>query len=283
MTEQDFELLSAYIDNALTPEERAALESRLLTDAALRAELEALQRTVTMIRALPELRAPRNYTLDPAVYARPPAAAPPNVIDFTQATGARSRTRGISRLLIAAASVMLAFVAVVALLTQQGTPAPASTQSSGVALAVTSTQAPTLAAMPTPTLEAQVETFAFKEPETLEAGAAAPTDLAPMMQRSAAIELPEGTAEQVLEGQDDAAADLMMLPPGAEEESAAGSMNDAAASSMLDESSEATAMQESAPAPVQPSDIGRGGLSMRQVVSYALVVVIVWRLIRLPY
>lgn len=278
MTEQDFELLSAYIDNALTPEERATLEARLLTDAALRAELDALQRTVTMIRALPELRAPRNYTLDPAVYARPPAAAPPNVIDFTQAVESRPRIRGISRLLIAAASVILAFVAVVALLTQQGGPAPASTQSGGVALAVTSTFASTQAALPTPTLGTVVETFAFKEPEMLEAGAPAPTDLAPMMQRSAAMEPPQSTPAPILEERDDvAAADLMMLPPGTEEESAVGGANDAAASSMMEESTEQ--VFEAVPAPF---DWPRMGLSMSMIVGYTLVVIIVWRVMWMP-
>lgn len=109
MTEQDYELLSAYIDGELNTAEREALEARLMANSALRDELEALRRTVALVRALPELRAPRNYTLDPAVYGRPPAAPPKNMIMFPRAN--------VRRLLIAAASVMLAFVAVVALLT----------------------------------------------------------------------------------------------------------------------------------------------------------------------
>ncbi len=63
VSERDIEQLSAYIDEQLPPEERAALEERLREDAALRAELDAMQRTVSLIRALEPMRAPRDFTL----------------------------------------------------------------------------------------------------------------------------------------------------------------------------------------------------------------------------
>ena len=63
-TEQDYELLSAYIDDALAQSERAALESRLRTDARLQRELDSLRQTVQLINQLPTLRAPRDFTLD---------------------------------------------------------------------------------------------------------------------------------------------------------------------------------------------------------------------------
>lgn len=66
----DLELLSAYLDDALLPEERAAVEQRLLAEPALRAELEALRAVVDQVRALPELTAPRDFRLDPAVYGQ---------------------------------------------------------------------------------------------------------------------------------------------------------------------------------------------------------------------
>ncbi|MBN2471067.1 MAG: hypothetical protein JXN59_10110 [Anaerolineae bacterium] len=66
----DLELLSAYLDDALAPPERAALERRLAAEPALRAELEALQAVVTRVRALPTLAAPRDFRLDPAVYGQ---------------------------------------------------------------------------------------------------------------------------------------------------------------------------------------------------------------------
>jgi hypothetical protein len=63
MTERDLELLSAYLDSALTGEERAGLEVRLAQDADLRRELETLRETKALIVGLPRLRAPRNLTL----------------------------------------------------------------------------------------------------------------------------------------------------------------------------------------------------------------------------
>ena len=63
--DQAFELLSAYIDDALPAAERADLEARLTTDPTLRAELQALRETVTLLQALPTLKAPRDFTLTP--------------------------------------------------------------------------------------------------------------------------------------------------------------------------------------------------------------------------
>src|SRR5689334_19309551 len=62
-TEQDYELLSAYLDGELNEAERAALETRLAADKQLRDELEVLRQTVALIGSLRLNRAPRNYTL----------------------------------------------------------------------------------------------------------------------------------------------------------------------------------------------------------------------------
>lgn len=72
--EQIDEWLSAYIDGALGPRERARLEARLAQDADLRARLESLQQTVALVRGLPPVPAPRNFLLTPAM-VRPPAPA----------------------------------------------------------------------------------------------------------------------------------------------------------------------------------------------------------------
>ena len=64
-TEQDYELLSAYLDGALTPAERAALETRLQADDGLRQELEALRQTVSLVGSVAAMKAPRNFTLTP--------------------------------------------------------------------------------------------------------------------------------------------------------------------------------------------------------------------------
>jgi hypothetical protein len=66
-TEQDYDLLSAYIDGALTETERAALETRLSAEPELRRELDALRQNVVLLRGLPPMKAPRNFTLTPAM------------------------------------------------------------------------------------------------------------------------------------------------------------------------------------------------------------------------
>lgn len=69
------ELLSAYIDGALNPRERARLEARLAAEPALRERLDALQETVMLLRQLPSVPAPRNFILTPAM-VRPAQLSP---------------------------------------------------------------------------------------------------------------------------------------------------------------------------------------------------------------
>jgi hypothetical protein len=63
ISKRDWEALSAYMDEQLTTPERSRLESRLQSDPNLQMALEELQRTRAVLRSLPKLRAPRNYTL----------------------------------------------------------------------------------------------------------------------------------------------------------------------------------------------------------------------------
>ena len=69
--EKQQERISAYLDDALTPDESAAFEEQLVADTALRASLEQQRMVKQDISQLPRLHAPRNFTLDPAVYGRP--------------------------------------------------------------------------------------------------------------------------------------------------------------------------------------------------------------------
>lgn len=69
--EQRDELLSAYLDGQLSAEVRTRLEAELAADPALRAELEALRRTVALVRDLPRVSAPRNFILPQTVAPRP--------------------------------------------------------------------------------------------------------------------------------------------------------------------------------------------------------------------
>jgi hypothetical protein len=69
LTDLDYELLSAYIDGALTEAERAAFELRLQSETELSRELDELRATVTLLNNLPPFKAPRDFTLD-ARYTR---------------------------------------------------------------------------------------------------------------------------------------------------------------------------------------------------------------------
>jgi len=60
------ELLSPYMDDAVTPAERALVEDALAQSAELRAELDDLRHTVQMMQALPRVPAPRPFTLSAA-------------------------------------------------------------------------------------------------------------------------------------------------------------------------------------------------------------------------
>jgi hypothetical protein len=68
------EELNAYLDGELQGRAREQFEARLAVDPALRAELAQLRAVKQGVAQLPRLRAPRNYTLDPAAYGRPAAA-----------------------------------------------------------------------------------------------------------------------------------------------------------------------------------------------------------------
>lgn len=79
ISERDLEAISAYLDGQLTQREKVRLEARLKTDAGLREAYEQMHHTRAVLRSLPLVRAPRNFTLTPQmVKARksPPAAYP---------------------------------------------------------------------------------------------------------------------------------------------------------------------------------------------------------------
>ena len=63
MNQRDLELLSSYLDGQLKPSDSARLENRLKTDPQLASALSDLRTTRTLLRKLPQRRAPRNFTL----------------------------------------------------------------------------------------------------------------------------------------------------------------------------------------------------------------------------
>jgi hypothetical protein len=60
-TTRDYELISAYLDNQLSSKDREQFEARLKADPALQKELQGINKTRTLLRTLPKLKAPRNY------------------------------------------------------------------------------------------------------------------------------------------------------------------------------------------------------------------------------
>src|SRR5688572_17481117 len=77
LSDDDAELLSAYLDDMLTTAEREALEIRLAGDVFLRAELAAIRRTVDWLNQMPALKAPRNFMISADAVAQD---TPPNVV-----------------------------------------------------------------------------------------------------------------------------------------------------------------------------------------------------------
>lgn len=57
------ELLSAYIDGAVSKEEKETVEAAISADPALAWELESLRRTVALVQALPPIALPRSFAL----------------------------------------------------------------------------------------------------------------------------------------------------------------------------------------------------------------------------
>lgn len=76
MRPQEWQILSAYIDDQLSSKEKAALEARLEKEDDLQKALEELRQTKTLLRMLPDKRVPHNFTLSPDMVAdRLPAAS----------------------------------------------------------------------------------------------------------------------------------------------------------------------------------------------------------------
>src|SRR5215510_8964657 len=63
MNQRDLELLSSYLDHQLKPSDSARLEARLKSDPELVSALNDLRATRSLLRKLPQRRAPRNFTL----------------------------------------------------------------------------------------------------------------------------------------------------------------------------------------------------------------------------
>jgi hypothetical protein len=70
--DRDLNLISAYIDNELSPKESAQLERRLKAEPKLRATLADLRVVHTRLADMPKLKVPRSFTLKPAMVGQKP-------------------------------------------------------------------------------------------------------------------------------------------------------------------------------------------------------------------
>lgn len=75
--ERQRERLNAYLDNALSPRDRQALEQELTRNEALQAELASLRAIKNAVSQLPRVPVPRSFVLNPAMVSQPVASARP--------------------------------------------------------------------------------------------------------------------------------------------------------------------------------------------------------------
>ena len=109
----DLELLSAYLDGQLNPCQWESLEARLRTQPSLAKELETLQKTRQMLRSLPPLRAPRNFTLAPQKYRKQARARLPALF------GAVSALSSAMLIMLVIGSLLLGRTAIQTSLTEE--------------------------------------------------------------------------------------------------------------------------------------------------------------------
>ncbi len=71
LTGTDWEILSAYLDGAVTPEESRLIETRLSSDAEFRSACQSLSRTRGILRSVPDIKRRRNFFLTEEMVRRP--------------------------------------------------------------------------------------------------------------------------------------------------------------------------------------------------------------------
>jgi hypothetical protein len=83
---RDVETLTAYLDGQLDSAQRQRLESRLQSEPELKATLDTLRESRSVLRRLPQRRAPHNFTLTPKMAGiKPPLPRAYPVLRFASA------------------------------------------------------------------------------------------------------------------------------------------------------------------------------------------------------
>ncbi len=209
LTDRDYELLSAYIDGELSATERANIERRLESDIVWQQEYEALRTTAQLVRDLPTLKAPRNFTLTPqmAQTARRITPLP------------KRRKTNYTAWAVLAAAVFVMIIGGAILLSQRPAPRSAGTTTQQ-AVAAVPTSAPT---------EAETPLAFAPPPATPTIAAPAPPPLPTAMptqavERSSATAMPPAPVDA-----SDAAMDNMAQTTMQEATNADGELGDAGA------------------------------------------------------
>ena len=81
------ELLSAYIDNVVNDDERAAVEAAIANDSEIAWRVESLRSTVSLLGQLTDVPLPRSFTLNEALLEMTPANEAPRQAIRPHATG----------------------------------------------------------------------------------------------------------------------------------------------------------------------------------------------------
>ncbi len=88
LSTQDLIQISSYLDEKLSPEIKAKVEARAAKDPFFRSSIEEMRYARRLLRSLPQRRAPRNFTISPAMagQTRPSRLQP--LFGFTSAVAA---------------------------------------------------------------------------------------------------------------------------------------------------------------------------------------------------
>lgn len=70
LSSKDWILISSYLDDQLDPKQKEQLEARLASDLSLQKGLEGLRRTRAVLRAAPQRKVPRSFTLTPEMVSQ---------------------------------------------------------------------------------------------------------------------------------------------------------------------------------------------------------------------
>jgi anti-sigma factor RsiW len=158
MNDRDYEIINAYIDGALTEAERRIFESRLNAEPELRRELNSLRQTVALLRQMPRLKAPRDFTLTPAQVEVRPASRPVLPFPLTATFSALSAAAAVLLFVFGGYFLLQSGIRPMASSLDTTTMQQAAQEAAPaeVALALTATLAPTSSPMPTMPLPSPV-------------------------------------------------------------------------------------------------------------------------------